>query len=717
VSEDFRYSLRLLASRPAFTGVIVLALGIGIGINTALFSVVNALLLAPLPYDRPLELVEIEQARPELPVEDLRRAESFTSAGAFAGRGFAVGPAGESRQVFGMEVTAGLFRVLGVRPARGRLFDEGEDGQPVIIVSSAYWRSNPADVLVINGEKHQVVGVLPEDFTLTVRDGTVFVPLRVEGGRAVARLKPGATIAQAQSEVGAMRPGSRPPLVRPVDQAFRSGDASTVLFLQAAVALVLLITCANVGNLLLVSSDARRKEFAIRAALGAGRFQIVRRLLVESALLALGGAAAGLLLSWWSMAWTENQLPGNLIRRLRIAHGLAIDGRVLGFTAGIAVAAVLLFGLAPAISAWRLDLVASLRGGSPRRQRAGALLAASEVALSLMLLIGAGLTVKSLLGLEKRKLGFNPDHVLRAAVDLLPARYPQPGQRAAAVADIVRRVAAMPGVESVGAFAPQFFPFGGPRVRGAVFEIEGRTGEQPRAEVYAANPAYLRAVRIPLLRGRWFAEQDDLAAEPVAVLSDLVVRRYWNGADPIGRRVRLAGEWAKVVGIVGDVRNPIGLDWQPTTYRPIAQTPSAGALLFVRTTADPMALAAPIRRLMRAFDPTAQEVRTADLERAVADYLGPQRFTTSLLSSFAVLGLLLAALGVYGVMRHWVATRIRDIGIRVALGAGSADVMLLVLGRAGRALAAGVALGTAGALALQKVIAAELIDVSPSIPP
>jgi putative ABC transport system permease protein len=234
--------------------------------------------------------------------------------------------------------------------------------------------------------------------------------------------------------------------------------------------------------------------------------------------------------------------------------------------------------------------------------------------------------------------------------------------------------------------------------------------------VYAANPAYLRAVKLPLLRGRWFTEQDDLSAEPVAVLSDLVARRYWSGEDPVGRRVRMGGAWARVVGVVGDVRNPVGLDWQPTAYRPFAQTPTPGATLLVRGSGDPLARVEPIRQMLRSFDPSASLFAVAHLERSLASYLGPQRTTTSVLAFFAAMGLLLAALGVYGVMRYWVAAHTREVGIRVALGADRSDVMRLVLARASRALGAGVAAGIAGALALQKVIVAQLFDVSPVDP-
>ncbi len=720
--EDIRYSWRALASRPGLTALIVLALGLGMGINVSLFAVADCLFLRPLPYARPQELVAIEQARHELPLDELKGAESFSAVGAFTATNFPVGPRGQSRNYYGFKVSANLFRLLGVQPAMGRLFADDDEGQPVVVLTYDYWRRTSGDpsiigqTLTINGEKHTVAGVLPEDFVLQVRDANLCLPYRVTDGRLIARLKRGATAAQAQAEVEGLLREQPKPRVRYLTEAFRSNAVPTFLLLQASVGLVLLITCANVGNLLLVASAARRKEFAIRAALGAGRLRIARRLLVESALLGLGGAAAGLILAAASLRFVESELPGNLSRALRTPGGLTIDARVLAFTGAAAMLAVLLFGLAPAFTAWRLDLLPALRGAAANRPRAGRILVAVEMALALMLLIGSGLTLKSLAGLERRNLGFTPGHLLRAAVDFLPARYPQTQQRAAAFAEIHSRIQQLPGVESAGILAPQFFPFGGPLVRGAIFEIEGRPGEQPRAELYTASPDYLRAVHIPLLRGRWFTDADDSRSTPVAVLSDIIVRRYWRGEDPIGRRVRMEGVWLTVVGVTGDVRNPVGTDLQPTAYRPFAQHPYANAVLFIRTSGDPMAMAEPVRGILRAFDPTAPEVRTADVQVEVDRYITPQRFTASLLGFFAGLGLLLTALGVYGVMRYWVSARLRDIGIRVALGADRADVIGLVLRQASLAVLAGIAGGIGGAMALRQVIAAELYDVSPVDP-
>jgi len=547
-------------------------------------------------------------------------------------------------------------------------------------------------------------------------------------GRIVGRLKPGISTAQAEAELTSVSNSLRATgrtRVQPLSDAFRSDVVSTLLLLQAAVGLVLLITCANAGSLLLVRAMARSKEFAIRSALGAGTVRIVRQLLTESMLLASLGGALGLLLAKWSLAALTAALPVNYTRVVRGADGISIDHRVILFTLAVSALCSILFGLAPAFQTIRSDLISRLRDSTkssgPGRRKFGEFLVIAEIALALVLLIGVGVTLKSLARLEKQYLGFSPDHVLRVPIDLLPSRYPRPEQRRAVFREMTDRVKRLPGVEEVGFVAPQFFPFGGPRVRGRVFQIEGRTEGEARAEVYVANPTYFRSVRIPLLRGRFFTESDTAASEPVAIISDVVAKRYWGAADPVGRRIRLQPEdvgspFVTIVGVVGDVRNPIGSDWQPTAYRPLAQHEGWGGVFMIRTTGASMALANAARREFLAADSAGISFRPADLESAVKDYISPQRFVTSLLSAFALAGLLLAAMGVYGVMRYWVGSRIPEIGIRLALGAERRAILSLVLGQAGRSALAGIALGIAGAFALQRFLASQLYGVSPTDP-
>jgi putative ABC transport system permease protein len=577
--------------------------------------------------------------------------------------------------------------------------------------------------------------VLPAKFMLQVRDGNLFVPFHLTQGNIVARLNPGVSVTPSQAEVTSIihalprqsaaigREGRT--RVRLLADAFRPDTASTVLLLQTALGFLLLITCANAGNLLLVRANSRRKEFAIRAAIGAGRWRALQQLMTEGALLAVLGGVAGLLLAYICLIFLRTQIPGNIGRRLRGAEALAIDHQVLAFMAGISLLAVVLFALAPALISMRVDVMACLResarGYTPARQRFGQTLIVIEVGLALMLLIGTGLTLKSLVGLTKVNVGFSADHVFRTALDLLPVRYPTPGQKVRVFSEIVRRLETLPGVESVGLIAPQVFPFGGARVRGAVFQIIGRTDLEARAEVYTANPAYFRSIRIPLIRGRGFTEADNAGSPPVAIISEVVANRYWKQDDPIGRRVRLNADrpdspWVTIVGVVGDVRNPLALEVQPTAYRPFAQNPTTGAVLMIRTVNDPMLLTNPVRAQLHAVDPTMPEFRVANLAVVVANYITPQRFTTTVLGFFGCVGLLLASAGVYSVMRYWVSARIPEIGVRMALGASARDVFRLVIGKAAAPSWLGILLGIGGAFGVQKFIASELYGVSPLDP-
>ncbi len=519
-----------------------------------------------------------------------------------------------------------------------------------------YWKTLGArpdlsgQTLTLDGELYSIAGVLPADFFLGVRDAKLIVPnLRTATGRTIARLHPGVTPAQAQAEIASLVPVGRAQVI-PLARAFQSNDFRPVVLLQATAGFVLLITCANLANLQLVRGLARRREFAIRTAMGASRARLVLQLARESATLAAVGAALGLLLTRALHDVILAILPGNIARRLSGADALALDARVLAFTIGVALVTVLLFGLLPALSSLRFDVMARLRdaarGSTGERQRFGQALVTIEIALALMLLAGAGLTFKNLTRLESQYLGFRPEGVLRAMTDFSTTHYPRPEQKAALFDEVERRIRNIPGVAVVGLIAPQAFPFGGPRVRGSLFEIFGKPGVEARAEVYAANPG------------------------------------------------------------------------QPTAYRPFAQTPFSGATLLIRASvSDPLSLAPSVRRELHAIDPTAPEFRiVANLDAAVRDYVSPQRFTTTLLAIFAAIGLALAAAGVYGVMRYWVASRTGEIGIRMALGAQRSSVLWLVLGRAATAAACGVAAGLAGAIALRKVIATQLVGVSAADP-
>ncbi len=724
-----RESLRIFRTEPGFAASVIVVLALCIGANCALFTVVNGLMLRPLPFPESDRLVDVSLPVHQLRLQDLQRARSLALVGEFTPWNYAVTGSDGIRMAYTLRVTADAIPLLQVRPFLGRALTHSDFDSKVLMLGYDYWRSlgAPPDIagrtLTLEGEPYSVAGVLPPEFFLSVRDGKLIVPNLRSAGRTIARLQPGVTPKQAQAEIASLIPRARVE-VTPLDRAFYSNDYRPIVLLLATCGFVLLITCGNITNLQLVRGFARQREFAVRAAIGASRGRLVLQCVAESIPLGIAGTALGLWLTRILHDVILGILPQNISRRLSGSDALSLDARVLGFTALLGVATIVLFGLLPTISTLRFDLLRELRsagrGSSPGRHRFGQALVAIEVALALMLLSGAGLTLKNLLIINRQYLGFKPEGVLRAITDFPVRHFSTPAQKAALLEELDHQLASLPAVAAVGMVAPQAFPFGGPMVTGARFESFGSPETEARAEVYSANPAYIDAIRLPLLRGRWFTAADNASAAPVAVLGEMVARRYWPDGDCLGRRVRLNAdrpdsEWATIVGIVGDVKNPVADHWQPTAYRPLAQTPSTGPTLLIRTAAaaEPQSLAPAISRVLHALDPAAPEFRlVARLDDAVHDYAGPQRFTTTLLMVFAAIGLALAGAGVYGVMRYWVASRSGEIGIRVALGARRANVLGLILGRASAAAALGIAAGLAGAVALRQVVATQLIGIS-----
>ncbi len=740
VIDSIRRSLRSLRARPHFAAFAIIALGLGIGANCALFAVLNSLLMRPLPYADAHQIVEISGPIAAEAIQEFNRAGSFNGVAAFGSSIFQIAGEQGPKRLYGLRVSGNLFQVLGVKPALGRILTAADSDEPVLLLSYQYWRQISGEpeilgrsVTIIEDRERAVVGVLPADFTLQVRDANIFVPGRVTQGRVIARLKPGVSTQQAEEEAAAIvrnlerGSASRDARIRviPVSEAFRPRDAANIWLFQGAVAIVLLITCANLANLLLVNGAARRREFAIRAAIGASRRRVFTQLLTENVILALAGGCLGLVLAHWSLDVINTILPANITRVLRGAEGLSIDVRVVAFTFVLSLFTVLLFGIAPAASALRFDLISSLRdssrGSSAGRQRFGRILVAAEVALALMLLVTAGLTLKNLMRLYNQDLGFVADRVLRTAIDLPRSRYTSPEKRIQAFDEFLNRVERLPGVESAAIVGPQLFPFGGPAIGGSVFRIIDRPEAEPRAEFYYASPDYFRTLRIPLLKGRLLTDGDTALSIPVALVSDVVATRYWQAEDPIGRRIRQnprdpSSPVAVVVGVVGNVRNPVGADFTPIIYRPLAQTETASGTVMVRSAGEPLWVATAVRREILAADPNAAEYPAAHLAIAVKDYVSPQRFATSLFGMFAIVGVLLAAIGIYAVTRHWVSARVPEIGIRMALGANGAQVLGHVLKQATVSAAVGVLVGVGGALALQRVIASQLHDVHPVDP-
>ena len=739
--REFTQALRALWRDKAFTTIAIAMLALGIGANSALFTVLDAIALRPLPYEEPDQLIELSVSPRQVPLDLLANAQSLQGIAGFQSYGFNVVEDDGVVNTYAIRVSPNLFSVLGVQPALGRMIEPSDDGQPVVVLSYDYWRRRfgsydiLGESLIIDGQSRTIVGVAPADFTLQVRDAAFFVPHDLDDARVVTRLQPGVTPSQAAADVQALLANAAlPPLApgesyrataTPLAEAFRPNTATTLWLLLGGGGVMLLIVCANLANLLLVRSHARSKELAVRAALGAGRMRLAKKLLAENVLVALLGGAAGLVVIAWMMPAFESVLPANITRVVRGAQGLNVDLRIVAFTFFVAMTTAIVFGLAPLRAAWRSDLAAVLRGasaaGAAGRGRFGMTMAAAEIALAVTLLTAAGLTIKNVFKLQARDLGFSAQNVLRVRFFLPEARLPSTEARRQRVAEVIDRVEATPGVELVGALGPQLFPFGGPRVTGSRFAIRGREGSEARAEIYTANPDYLRAVEIPLLAGRWISGEDNADSLPVVVLSEIVAKTHWGRQDPLGALIRLDPSnpdelWRTVVGIVGDVRNPVGANLQPTGYIPLSQSQAQDVALMVKASSSATALAEPLRATLQAMDPSAPAPRIADLERAVDDYISPERFTTSIYSLLAALGLLIAGTGVYGVMAYWAKSRESEMGIRMALGARSSDILSVVLSSAARIVAAGLMLGLFGAWSLQRFIASELHDVDPFDP-
>jgi putative ABC transport system permease protein len=752
--RDVRYGLRILWKNPGFTVISVLTLALGIGANTAIFSVVNALLLQPLPVKQADRLMTVWDTQPG----DLRapasypeyldwkeRIKTFQELGTFFDTAPSLTGQGEPEQLQAVRVSSGLFPLLGLVPSKGRNFTSEEEkpgAERVAMISEALWKrrfgQRPAVLgtkIVLGGEPHTVVGILPSLHSLGERPD-VAVPLRLDTERAprglhflrvVGRLRPGTDLSQARAELeSAARQMATDGLSRhgieivPLQESMVGETRPALLVLLGAVGFVLLIACANATNLLLARAASRRKEIAIRLAVGASRIRLVRQLLTETLILSVLGGGLGLLVAWWGVDLLVSAGP-----QLPRLEEIRIDGFVLAFTAGISLLTGILFGLAPALQSSSTEFQESLKeggrqsGGGSARLRLRNLLVVSEVALSLVLLIGAGLLIRSFERVLGDKRGFDASRVLAVDLFLSPA-YWEPPKQIAFFSELLSRVESLPGVEAVGVVS--HLPLGGNNTNSGM-KIEGRTwpeDETPLADDRLVSPGYFRALRIPILKGRAFTEQDREGSPRVAIINESLARRFFPNEDPIGKRIDMnwkSSGWQEIVGVVSDVKHD-GLDLPslPAIYVPFLQASDSGMTLVVRSAGDPLGLVQAVRDEVRQVDRNQPLARVRTMEDVIAESVAPRRFSMSLLSGFAMLALFLAAIGIYGVIAYSVTQRTHEIGIRMALGAGHGDVLRLVVGQGLKPVGMGVALGLIAAWPLTRLLSGLLFQVSATDP-
>ena len=766
MAQDLSYGFRTMRRSPGFTAAAVLTLGLGIGATTAVFTVVYAVLLRPLPYPQADRLVYIKEnlasglnffSTPREYAAWQKQSQTMSQLGAYMWSRATLTGAGPAERVICGAVTASFLELLGAQPVIGRVFrpeEERAGGESVALISYSLWKRRFGGgaaalgrTLAVDGKNYTVIGVLPAGFrvpdrysSLKERDYDVWVPFgfnpdapvaqrNVIGTtafvllRAVGRMKPGIGRATAQAELDTILQ----PLVRKgrtkhvvlVDwhDEISGGVRQSLIFFLAAIGFVLLIACVNVANLLLSRAAAREREIAVRRALGAGRPRILRQLLTESVLLAVAGGAAGLALAYWG----KDLLVAFLSRNLPVVQPIRLDLRVLGFTLGVALVTGLAFGLAPALQSSGVRLMDSLKESArsgvagPSRYGLRNLLVVAEVALAMMVLIGAGLLFKSFLLMRGEKMGFQADHLLTASLHLAESNYPTPRDQSRFFQRAVEEIRGVPGVQWAGAVDD--LPLGGFSFGGSA-EIEGRA-ESVDVHAPAITPDYFRVMNIPLIAGRGFMDADRDGAPEVVLVNQSFARRAFPGENCLGKRIKSwnhKGEWLSIVGVVGDVRGGAEEEVKPEMYFSYLQSGRSFMYLVARTAGDPAGLAAAVRIRLAAVDKDQPPDDVMSMEQLQADDLAPRKAHMLLLVSFAALGLVLGAIGIYGVVSYSVSRRLHEIGVRIALGAHRGDVVSLVVGRGLLLVLLGELAGVAGALALNRVIATMVFHITTTDP-
>ena len=772
--QDIRYGLRMLLKAPSVSIVATIALALGIGANTAIFSVVNAVLLRPLPFANPEQLMQVWEADSSNVLvrgtasypnfADWRdQNHVFERLASYHSNDFILTGRGDSSRLQGAVVNADLFSLLGATPILGRTFlptedNPGDTGRVVLLSQQLFQQRFNADPKIVgqpvtlDGRSYTVVGVMPSEFQFPIQNEPVELwttvaidregkePVTNQRGahylRVVGRLKPGVSKEQAQAEMTAISARleqqypeanvHRTSTVEPTLESLVGDIRPALLILLGAVGCVLLIACANVANLLLARAMTRHKEMAIRSALGASRMRVVRQLLTESVLLSLAGGLLGLFLAvWWSdllIALGKQNIP-------RALH-VGVDWRVLGFTLLVSILTGVVFGLVPAIHSSKTELTESLKEGGrgsgegARRNGIRGILVVVELAIAVVLLVGAGLLIQSLWRLRQVTPGFNPENVLTLVVGIPEVKYPTGAKQTQFFRDLSARIASLPGVKSASSVMP--LPLSGNRF-GISFEVDGRPvakGEEPSADFFAIGNDYFKTMEIPIIQGRVFDERDTKQGPAVVIVNQAFARKFFPNEDPVGKRIKPGistdedePTMREIVGVVADVRNRnLTSDWRPGYFVPQTQIPFDQMTMVVKTTSDPHSLINAIQNEVHGMDQEVPVFNVKTMDEHIATTVAAPRFNATLLMIFAAVALVLTIVGLYGVMSYSVAQRTNEIGIRMALGAQTHDVLRLIVSQGFKLVLIGLAFGLVGAFALTRVIASLLFGVTTKDP-